>query len=128
LKIKATIVKEFLLLARDPGGMALIFLMPLALVIVMALIQDAPFRDYQEIKLEVLLVDHDNDSLSYKIKRALETSGNITVVKEDDLERAKKRVQAGDFKASIVLQKGTTQALKKKTEQLIGKIVRNMGI
>jgi ABC-2 type transport system permease protein len=128
LRIRATILKEFLLLVRDPGGMALIFIMPLALVIVMALIQDAPFRDYQEIKLEVLLVDQDNDSLSYKIKRALETSGNITVVKEDDLERAKKMVQAGDFKASIVLQKGTTQALKKKTEQLIGKIVRNMGI
>ncbi len=128
MKIKATIFKEFLLLVRDPGGMALIFVMPLALVIVMALIQDAPFRDYQEIKLEVLLVDQDNDSLSYKIKRALETSGNITVVKEDDLERAKKLVQAGDFKASIVLQKGTTQALKKKTEQLIGKIVRNMGV
>jgi len=121
-------LKEFLLLVRDPGGMALIFLMPLALVIVMALIQDAPFRDYQEIKLEVLLVDQDNDSLSYKIKRALETSGNITVVKEDDLERAKKQVQAGDYKAAIVLQNGTTRELKKKTEQLIGKIVRNMGV
>ena len=128
MKIRATIFKEFLLLVRDPGGMALIFLMPLALVIVMALIQDAPFRDYQEIKLEVLLVDQDNDSLSYKIKRALEISGNITVVKEDDLERANKLVQAGDFKASIVLRKGTTQSLKKKTEQLIGKIVRNMGV
>lgn len=128
MKIRATIFKEFLLLVRDPGGMALIFLMPLALVIVMALIQDAPFRDYQEIKLEVLLVDQDNDSLSYKIKRALEISGNITVVNETDLERANKLVQAGDFKASIVLRKGTTQSLKKKTEQLIGKIVRNMGV
>jgi len=128
LKIWATIWKEFLLLVRDPGGMALIFAMPLALVIVMALIQDAPFRDYQEIKLEVLLVDQDKDSLSYKMKRALESTGNITVVKENDLERAKKLVQAGEFKASVVLHKGTTQALKKKTEQLIGKIVRNMGV
>ncbi|MEO7989893.1 MAG: ABC transporter permease [Chryseolinea sp.] len=128
MKIRATIFKEFLLLVRDPGGMALIFLMPLALVIVMALIQDAPFRDYQEIKLEVLLVDQDNDSLSHKIKRALESSGNITVVNETDLERANKLVQAGDFKASIVLRKGTTQSLKKKTEQLIGKIIRNMGV
>ncbi len=128
MKIRATIWKEFLLLVRDPGGMALIFLMPLALVIVMALIQDAPFRDYQEIELEVLLVDQDNDSLSYKMKRALESTGNITVVNEKDFDRAKKMVQAGEFKAAIVLQKGTTQALKKKTTQLIGKIVRNMGI
>jgi ABC-2 type transport system permease protein len=63
LKILATIYKEFLLLIRDPGGMALIFIMPLALVIVMALVQDAPFRDYQEIKLEVLFIDQDQDSL-----------------------------------------------------------------
>ena len=128
MKIWATISKEFLLLVRDPAGMGLIFLMPLALVIVMALIQDAPFRDYQEIKLEVLLVDEDQDSLSHKIQRALEISGNITVVKESDLQKAIALVQAGDYKASIVLRKGTTQSLKKKTEQLIGKIVRNMGV
>ncbi len=128
MKIWATISKEFLLLVRDPAGMGLIFLMPLALVIVMALIQDAPFRDYQEIKLEVLLVDGDQDSLSYKIQRALEISGNITVVKENDLKHANALVQAGEYKACIVLRKGTTQSLKKKTEQLIGKIVRNMGV
>jgi ABC-2 type transport system permease protein len=128
LKIKATLFKEFLLLVRDPGGMALIFLMPLALVIVMALIQDAPFRDYQEMKLEVLLVDLDNDSLSHKIKRALEISGNITIVNENNVDRANALVQAGDFKASIILRSGTTESLKKKTQQLIGKIVRNMGV
>jgi ABC-2 type transport system permease protein len=68
LKIIATIYKELLLLVRDPGGMALIFIMPLALVIVMALVQDAPFRDYQELKLDVLLVDMDADSLGNKIR------------------------------------------------------------
>ena len=57
MKVLATFYKEFLLLIRDPGGMALIFIMPLALVIVMALVQDAPFRDYQELKLDVMLVD-----------------------------------------------------------------------
>ena len=72
MKILATVYKEFLLLIRDPGGMALIFIMPLALVIVMALVQDAPFRDYQEIKLEVLFIDHDQDSLSAKVKKAFQ--------------------------------------------------------
>jgi ABC-2 type transport system permease protein len=84
LKILATIYKEFLLLIRDPGGMALIFIMPLALVIVMALVQDAPFRDYQEIKLDVLMVDHDGDSLSAKVKEAFQDSPNVNLVMEVD--------------------------------------------
>ncbi|HEX6889838.1 MAG TPA: ABC transporter permease, partial [Chryseolinea sp.] len=77
MKILATIYKEFLLLVRDPGGMALIFIMPLALVVVMALVQDAPFRDYQEIKLDVLMVDLDGDSLSAKVKEAFMDSPNV---------------------------------------------------
>ena len=82
MKILATIYKEFLLLIRDPGGMALIFIMPLALVIVMALVQDAPFRDYQEIKLDVLMVDQDGDSLSAKVKEAFKDSPNVNLVME----------------------------------------------
>ncbi len=80
MKVFATIYKEFLLLVRDPGGVALIFIMPLALVIVMALVQDAPFRDYQELKLEVLLIDQDRDSLSAKVMKAFKASPNVILV------------------------------------------------
>ena len=89
MKILATVYKEFLLLVRDPGGMALIFIMPLALVIVMALVQDAPFRDYQEIKLEVLFIDEDQDSLSAKVVEAFQTSPNVVLVQQTRYNRSK---------------------------------------
>ena len=82
-----------MLLIRDPGGMALIFIMPLALVIVMALVQDAPFRDYQEIKLDVLLVDQDGDSLSAKVKEAFKASPNVNLIVKTDTAEATKLVQ-----------------------------------
>ncbi len=127
MKILSTIYKELLLLIRDPGGMALIFIMPLALVIVMALVQDAPFRDYQEIKLEVLFVDHDKDSLSAKVKKAFDASPNVVLVMKDDTTETKKLVQAGSYKAAIVLPKNASENLRRKTRQLITNVFANFG-
>ena len=77
MKILATIKKEFLLLTRDPGGLTLIFLMPLILVVVMALIQDNTFRGWQETKIEVLLVDEDHGSLGADLERTFRTSNCV---------------------------------------------------
>ena len=128
MKVLATIYKEFLLLIRDPGGMALIFIMPLVLVMVMALVQDAPFRDYQEVKLEVLFVDQDRDSLSAKVMKAFEASPNVTLVLKSDTAESKKLVQAGKFKAAIVLPANASADLRRKTKQLISQVFSNFGL
>jgi ABC-2 type transport system permease protein len=116
------------LLVRDPGGMALIFIMPLALVMVMALVQDAPFRDYQEVKLEVLFVDQDRDSLSAKVMKAFEASPNVTLILKSDTAESKKLVQAGKFKAAIVLPANASADLRRKTKQLISQVFANFGL
>ena len=128
MKILATIYKEFLLLIRDPGGMALIFIMPLALVIVMALVQDAPFRDYQEIKLDVLLVDHDADSLGAKVRAAFMASPNVHLIAKTDSAEAKRLVHAGDFKAAIIIPPHASETLRRKTRQLITSVFANFGL
>ena len=128
MKTLATIYKEFLLLIRDPGGLALIFIMPLALVIVMALVQDAPFRDYQEVKLDVLFVDQDADSLSAKVKQAFDSSPNVNLVVKTDTAEVKKLVQAGAFKAAIVIPANSSETLREKTKQLIIEVFSNFGL
>jgi ABC-2 type transport system permease protein len=128
LKTLATIYKEFLLLVRDPGGLALIFIMPLALVIVMALVQDAPFRDYQEIKLDVLFVDQDGDSLSAKVKQAFDASPNVNLVVKTDTAEVKQLVRSGAFKAAIVIPANSSETLREKTRQLIVKVFSNFGL
>jgi ABC-2 type transport system permease protein len=129
LKILATIKKEFLLLVRDPGGMALIFLMPLMLVIVMAVIQDAPFRDYQEMKLEVVFADVDKDSLGKKIEGAFnQASANVHLIHEDDTAIVRKMVLSGKFKAAIIIPSGASQSLRNKTNAVITKIFANLGM
>ena len=127
MKIIATIKKEALLLLRDPGGLALIFLMPLGLVIVMALIQDAPFRDYQETKLEVVFVDNDKDSLGSKLKTAFLQSPNIQFVLQEDSNLARSVVRSGKYKAAIIVPAGASESLRRKNKQLIGRIFANLG-
>jgi ABC-2 type transport system permease protein len=128
LKTLATIYKEFLLLIRDPGGLALIFIMPLALVIVMALVQDAPFRDYQEIKLDVLFVDQDGDSLSAKVKQAFDVSPNVNLVVKTDTAEVKQLVRSGAYKAAIVIPAHSSETLREKTRQLIVTVFSNFGL
>lgn len=127
MKILATIKKEALLLLRDPGGLALIFLMPLGLVIVMALIQDAPFRDYQESKLQVAFVDNDKDSLGYKIEKAFAETGNIYLQKAADSASARDQVRLGKYKAAVIVPVGASESLRKKNKQLIARIFANLG-
>lgn len=128
MKTLATIYKEFLLLIRDPGGMALILLMPLALVIVMALVQDAPFRDYQEIRLDVLVSDFDQDSLSYKIHKAFLASPNINLIQNNDTAEVKRLVGIGKYKAAIIIPAHATEGLKRKSEHVITDIFSNFGL
>jgi ABC-2 type transport system permease protein len=128
LKVISTIYKELLLLVRDPGGMALIFIMPLALVIVMALVQDAPFRDYQEVKLEVLFIDNDKDSLSARVMNAFQASPNVELVMHTDTAEAKDWVQAGKYKAAIVVPSNASANLRRKTNQLISNVFANFGL
>ncbi len=129
MKILATIKKEYLLLVRDPGGMALIFLMPLVLVIVMALIQDAPFRDYQEMKLEVVFNDNDKDSLGIKIVQAFSSaSAHVHLIHEDDTAEVKRLVMSGKYKAAIIIPAGASESLRNKTSDVISKIFFNLGL
>ena len=53
-RILATYIKEWHLMRRDLSGLALLFIMPVLLIIIMALVQDAPFKDYKDQKFKTL--------------------------------------------------------------------------
>ena len=133
MKVLATIKKEFLLLVRDPGGLALIFLMPLALVIVMALIQDNTFRDLQETGIDVLFVDEDLNALSAGIERSFQASPNIRLIKKEEggkpltKETARRLVQSGDYQAAVIIPKNATVSLRDKTKRAVKELFAHYG-
>lgn len=111
--ILATIHKEWLLLRRDWGGLIMLLIMPAVLIVIMALVQDAPFRDYQEVQFDLLLADEDGGNLSAEFRKGLSGSSNFRLV--DSIEgravsrtQLLERLQSGKDHIGILLPKGAS--------------------
>lgn len=112
-KILATIIKEWTLTRRDVAGFMLLFLMPAILIVVMAMVQDAPFKDYQELKFDILVADQDNGSVAQSIKEGLKASNGFRVTDSIDGQpvtevQLKQLLQDGTYKVGILIPKGAT--------------------
>ncbi|MCD6062761.1 MAG: type transporter [Flavipsychrobacter sp.] len=132
-KITATIAKEWILLRRDIAGFALLFIMPAMLIVVMALVQDAPFRDYQEMRFELLLADNDGGSLAKEIKAGLKESKNFEVIDAIDNrplneQQLKELLQKGKYSIGIVIPKGATAEVVNSANALANTVSKKLGL
>ncbi|MFY0254725.1 ABC transporter permease [Chitinophaga sp. 30R24] len=133
LRILATIKKEWQLLLRDKTGLSLLFVMPVVLITVMALIQDAPFKDYQDIKFDILTVDNDHGRLGRYIKDGLESGGQFNIIDSLDgkpitADQAKQLVNTGKYKISIIVPAGATAAIVSNANRIVNDISQRMGM
>jgi ABC-2 type transport system permease protein len=123
-KLKALLYKDSLLLIRDFGGLAMMFLMPLVLVVLMAYLQDSTFNSINESRVPLLLLNEDQNSLGNAVEQNLvETnifniSTNIddTPLTKEQLERA---VARGDFQIGIIIPANTTTEIRRAVRENI---------
>lgn len=132
-KIWMSIVKEFLLLKRDLGGLIILFIMPLVLVITVTLIQDSTFKTVSDSKIPILLVDNDKGSVSKTVFDNLEKSNLFSVVTQIDNKTitedvARENVYKGKFQLAIVIPKNLSSDLQAKVDQNVEKIVSSLGM
>ncbi|MCK6649524.1 MAG: ABC transporter permease, partial [Bacteroidia bacterium] len=129
LRLTSTIRKELLILLRDKGGLAIMFLMPMAMITIMALIQDAPFKDYQEMKIPLLLVNKDTGSLGKAIEKGLNESKIFEINKQtlNDTE-VKQTVKKGDFEIGILIPENATQQLNQNVDLFVTKKLSEAGL
>jgi len=133
LRLLATIRKEWLLLLRDRTGLTLLFAMPLVLITVMALIEDAPFRDYQELKFNILTVDNDHGRLGRYIREGLGHSGQFSVIdfingKPVSEQQARQLISEGEYQICIIIPQGATGAIVSNANKIVNDISRRMGM
>ncbi len=131
-KIWMSIVKEFLLLKRDLGGLIILFIMPLVLVITVTLIQDSTFKTVSDSKIPILLVDNDKGSVSKTVFENLEKSNLFSVVTQIDNKTisedvARENVFKGKFQLAIIIPEKLSSDLQAKVDQNVEKIVSNLG-
>lgn len=132
-KIWMSVVKEFLLLKRDLGGLIILFIMPLVLVITVTLIQDSTFKTISDNKIPILLVDNDNGAVSKTVFENLERSNLFSVVTQIDNkpiteEVAKEAVYKGKFQLAIIIPQNLSIDLQTKIDQNVENIVSKMGL
>ena len=125
--------KEFLLLKRDVGGLIILFLMPLVLVITVTLIQNSSFVKDDNLKVPILLIDHDKDELSESIIENLVQANTFDIFTDLNGEpinedQANDLVLRGKYKMALIIPKGLTTNLNKKVAQNVNKILNEMGV
>jgi ABC-2 type transport system permease protein len=132
-KIFATIIKEWQLMRRDVSGILLLLVMPAALIVVMALVQDAPFKDYQELRFDLLLADSDHGSFARQITEGLKRSKNFRVVDTLDgapitEDKLKLVLNKGDYKIGVAIPAGITAEIVNATNIVVNNISVKIGM
>lgn len=127
-KLRASIYKEFLLLTRDIGGIAILFIMPLVLIVTITIIQDSTFKSLSETKIAILLVDNDEGSVSESIIKGLKESNIFEVIKIDTEEDAKNLVFKGKNQLAIIIPKNLSSDLEKQINQNVENILDKIGL
>lgn len=123
-KLLAAVKKETLLLLRDRVGLSILFLMPMILIMVMTLIQDAAFKTLNEKGVPVVFVNQDKDSLGILIEQGLRNNELCAFYDSIDgkpatAEMAQLAVADGKFLVGIIIPKGATAAIRKNVTQLV---------
>ncbi len=129
-KLLATVKKEILLLIRDKIGLSILFLMPMALIFVMTLIQDAAFKTINEKGIPIVFVNNDHDSLGILIEQGLRNNDLCTFYDSIDgrpatIELAQKAVAEGKFLVGIVIPKNATEAIRKNVTALVSETLNS---
>ncbi len=124
MKLLSSCRKELTILYRDRAGLALLFIMPMALVLVITLIQNNILEETKRSKIRVLVINQDQDDLGYAIEKGLNDSDFFEIQKtiqgslltENSLRRA---IAGGDFQLGLIIQPGATRAFSNKLKEYI---------
>ena len=127
-KLWASTYKEFLLLIRDFGGLAILFFMPLLLLIVITLIQDSTFKSIQDTKIPILLVDYDKGKVSSTILKNLTASNSFDVIQKKSEAEAVELVSKGEYQLAIIIPEHLSIDLEYKINENVDEILAKFGI
>ncbi|HEX2394736.1 MAG TPA: ABC transporter permease [Bacteroidales bacterium] len=119
--------KDLLVLIRDRGGLAMLFIMPMALVLIMTSLQNNTFKAINESGINLILLNNDPDSLGNAIEQELENSSffsihrqiNAKIPSEDHVREA---VASGKFQIGIVVPTNATQLIRERVKKNVLRI------
>jgi ABC-2 type transport system permease protein len=124
--------KEWLILVRDISGLILLFLMPMVMVTILALVQEFGWNTItNEPQVPVLFVDLDHDSLGVQLQKGFTTSRIFKVIKSLDeipltQEKARLLVYEGKYQIGVIIPENTTKRIRTKIQLLVARTISAM--
>ncbi|MEI6887660.1 MAG: ABC transporter permease [Bacteroidales bacterium] len=121
--------KETLILIRDMAGLILLFLMPMIMVVILALVQEKGWSSItKDPSIPVLLVDEDQDTLGAKIMEGLRSSNIFKICTSVDGQKltpelAREKIAKGSYNVAVIIPKGSTKIIRHKVEVMVTQIV-----
>ncbi|MCE3281234.1 MAG: type transporter, partial [Bacteroidetes bacterium] len=98
-------------------------------ITIMALIQDAPFKDYQELKIPLLLSNRDTSTLGKTIEEGLRSSKIFEITSTHKNEKdVKQSVKGGDYEIGIIIPENATQLLNTKVNSFVNEKLAAVGM
>ena len=127
-KLVSNIRKELLILMRDIPGLAILFLMPLMLIIVITLTQQNAMQSVNGANIDILFINHDDNTIGNLIQSALAESNEINLIidiKNKALNDSllAELIAEGKFRAGIVIAENTTAEAEEKIISDLKKLV-----
>ncbi len=126
-KLLASAYKEFLLLTRDIGGLAVLFLMPLLLVITITLIQDSTFNTIKQNKIPIIVVDNDKGEVSQNILENLKSSKMFELSEQSNEKLVQELIQNGKYQLAIIIPENLSKDLNQKVSENVDGILAQFG-
>lgn len=130
-KLWASIKKDGRILLRDKVGLALMFLMPIILAIIIASVQNSTFELVNDKKVPLLVLCRDTGEASRELISSLEKGGMFTLKQlpasatEADI---KKRMEDKDALLGIVIPPQYTQDVLAKAERVSGEALKTIAV
>jgi len=130
-KLWAAIIKEFRLLLRDRVGLAIMFLMPIVLVVIITSVQNSTFKMVNEKSIRLIVCNQDTGKLSKELLTSLKNlemfdihfiSNKMDVIKMDD------SLRKYDAMISMVIPIDFSAGLQQKLDYSTQKTMSSFGL
>jgi len=128
MKLLAAVWKELLLLLRDRGGVAILFVMPTAMVLIATLVQEDALRAVKGGSTNVLVAVEEGDSFGAAVANGLAGSGAFTVVRElrgrpVTVETIREELRVGTYTIGIAVPAGVTERIAAGADRLLARMM-----
>ena len=130
-KLWATIVKDVRILLRDKVGIALMFVMPIILVVVVTSIQNSTFQLVNKNKLPVLICNSDTGQASLQLIKTINKIGmfKVSLVNSDNTESLiADAMHKNDAMLGIIIPSNFSAKVSAKSKNIAGKALNSFGL